>query len=108
MLPLDLSKPLQTKDGHPVEFVGVSKNPKVPYPVAVVLLDDIETYTLDGAYCKERNMSADIINVPEKIVRWVNVYEETGWPTQQAACNASHNGCIARIRIEFTRGQFDD
>lgn len=110
---LDLSKPIQTRDGRLVELIGVSKNPNVELPIAGIVSHEskIESWSRDGSiFCDKTKQDRDLINVPEKIVRWVNAYENCAYGYDSlniAKCNRL-DGCIACIRIEFTRGQYDE
>lgn len=77
--------------------------------------DDI--WMADGKYHEGRGeRPRDLL--PLKCVMWVNVYEEQptgalfvrGYPSHLCALNARHANapCIARVRVEFTPGQFDE
>lgn len=72
-------------------------------------------WTLDGLYLeKSYNQLSDfdLINPPQKEVRYVNVYPPDEFSrtyfTRQDADTLANNKRIACIRIEFTPGQFDE
>ena len=82
---LDLSKPVQTKRGHPVRILATDV--KGPYPIVGIVnshLDYpasyIEAWTLNGRWgCSPiiGEGAYDLINVPsKKITMWLNVYKE--------------------------------
>lgn len=83
MKPLDLSKPIQTRDGRKVRVLATDI--KGLRPVVCVLasfnehLDDsIVTYPITGKYYSDKDTHAlDLIPIPPKpvtIERWVNVF----------------------------------
>ena len=88
---LDLSKPVQTRDGRKVEILSVIKCHD--YPLIVVVdngeYEQVESYQLDGTYLNSgtRQGSLDLINIPKpkkkkKVIGWVNVYYAMGVTSQ--------------------------
>ena len=82
MTKLDLTKPVQTRDGRPVRILCMDRKSKYPIVGLVLKKDGSETtesWLADGGYhypaCIGEN---DLINVPPKPVKYfVNVYRHT-------------------------------
>ena len=92
MKPLDLTKPLQTRDGRPARVICTDRNGVETSIVALVMVDGNEIpycYTSNGC-CGTAPHPLDLINAPVKHVReyWVNCYEngkELFWDTRERA-----------------------
>lgn len=119
---VDWDKPIQTKDGRLARFLGLRNHPTHPRVVAVptyrdgVSFECVDTYTEGGRLYEQNPMhNSNIINVPQKHVRWQNVYEypfgprASGFFATREAANAAdeeaHLSRIACIRIEFEEGE---
>lgn len=78
MSKLDLTKPVQTRDGHPVRILCTDRKGK--YPVVGLVIsnyddDFIRCWPVSGSYDLDRLQHLDLINVPPKPVKYyVNVY----------------------------------
>lgn len=116
---IDWDKPLRTKSGLPVRLV-TNKATDLEYRRHGVIVEgkDFDTYIIyknDGSYQSHPN-ELDLENVPEKIVRYVNLYEKEGpsWfyksrqDSDKAASCRIGGSRIACIRVEFEVGQFDE
>lgn len=107
-MPLDLSKPIQLRDGTPAHFIGK----RLSGSLVIEVECEIVYRNHDGSETHRGESSNDLINVPEKIVRWANIYEcqwrATFHDSRGEANRQQESGRIACIRIEFTRGQFDE
>lgn len=87
---IDFTKPVQTRDGdsveiiktdgrHPFQIVGYLKG--YNWPVA---------WSVDGSYRGDgRTSRKDLINVPEPVELWVNVYPQE--ENRAMPCSRSHN-----------------
>lgn len=117
MKKLDLTKPVQTRDGRAARIV--STNLRGPcYTIGALVTDengkeDFQAYTLDGAFGAGAEIPNDwdLVNVPEKKVweRWFNIY-----PNGSGAAHASYNeaqtwlgggGTIIHVKHEYIEGE---
>ena len=118
MKELDPTKPVQLRDGRQVRnvcwdyllsngMIGIS---------AIVRTNDNEHdfyqlwYSNGIAYQGKSDNSNDLINVPERIEGWVNIYNEGDImqlcrTKEMADKYASKQGRIACIKISFTVGE---
>jgi hypothetical protein len=114
---IDWSKPIETECGFPARVVCTDRN-DVCYPVIVLYsvcgCEGVLHMGLDGhTEQKHGGASLSIRNVPEKGVRYVNVYgngPSVAWMSRDVADkNAEYNQLtrIACVRVEYTEGQFD-
>lgn len=85
--PLDLTKPVQTRNGRAAKIAAVLKNPKHNYPIFAVVTErdgseSTSSHTLAGGLFSAGESPSDLVNVPEKIeyLRYVNIY--AGGPGQ--------------------------
>lgn len=120
----DLTKPVQTRKGQAVRIIATdAKDAK--YPVIGLRMteeggESTESWTVDGIFQVGASWrDLDLVNVPEKLVRYVNFYRTGAHPwgmtyTQNATAeqaedrsDQSSKCCIARIRVEFEEGRFD-
>jgi hypothetical protein len=114
---IDWSKPVEKiPGGHRCRVFCTDLPGEYPVVVAVEDWDGdwlIETYTLDGRLVAEQK-SIRIRNVPEKGVRYLNVYpDETqiGNYAYFSRGEADRSACkdrIACVRVEYTEGEFDE
>ena len=80
---LDLTKPLQTTDGHKVKLI--SKNGwEERYPLGFLIItdngDDFSWFSYEGEeYSPDHFPSYEIINKPTKVTKWMNVYRDEAW-----------------------------
>lgn len=108
---IDWTKPVQTRDGRKVTiYTTECRRPK---PVLGVVhwdeYDEIYNWFTDGTHSCGIEMAIDLVNVPEKHVRYINIYNhDIGFPTRKLADIYSDNIRQACIKIEFTEGQYDD
>ena len=120
MKPLDLTKPLQTRDGRPAKFLHKLDNPNSLYPISCVVGDPgketVEHYSSTGEFCANQHQvnANDLINVPVKHVReyWVNLYtnDEGGLHRTKGIADANAVGgrlACKKITIEFENEGLD-
>ncbi|MFW6172675.1 MAG: hypothetical protein ACOC5T_02920 [Elusimicrobiota bacterium] len=70
---LDLTKPVQTRDGRKAEIVYTKLKNNYKYPIIAIIQNYyIMTYTKKGEYSQGKTHPDDIINIPEKQTRWIN------------------------------------
>ena len=109
---LDLTKPVQTRDGRPVRIL-CTDGPE-PYPIVGYIDGNTQpsSWQKSGKYNQVRFATpTDLVNVPTQGVVWVNVYRDggsTSWNTRIKADAATSDDRIARVRVEYTDGQFDE
>ena len=114
--PLDLTKPVQTRDGRPVRILCTDRKHFEGSVVALVLMDGkemVRSYNLDGRYLMSSPSDIDLINVPPKVRSEVyrNVYREgvvgANFTTAQAAKREASHGAVGVIKITtFDDGSF--
>ena len=91
---LDLTKPVQTRDGHPVRILATDLRSE--YPVTGIIshpgYDEVETWTLDGAFVSSDEHPDDLVNVPETVKRYYPVSRLAPtlqvWEYAQNSCEA--------------------
>lgn len=111
---IDWTKPIQTKSGRPARVLCTDlKDTEYPVAVAVLVNDKHEvpyTYTAEGKYVIAVDSPFDIINVPEKRVRYFNVFDMSEGFNSRAEADRAAGVRVRRacIRVEYTVGQFDD
>jgi hypothetical protein len=74
---IDLTKPVQTRKGHKARIICTDrKHSHFPVIALVQISDDeaTETYTIDGKWNIDGACDSDLINVPEEVVTFRNVY----------------------------------
>lgn len=75
--PFDPTKPVQTRDGRKARIICSDRaGPSGNYPIVALFGDSesLETYTADGRSHSEQTNARDLVNVPERTERFVNVY----------------------------------
>lgn len=80
MKPLDLTKPVQTRDGRPARIICTDRKSD-HYPILALLMEDgteyTTSFTVDGeCYQNGGENRTDLVNVPPKRTsRFYNAYE---------------------------------
>lgn len=111
---IDFTKPVQTKDGRPLEIVTIRG--RGDYPVIGFIGDSTapSTFTADGKFFLGlENNNEDLENVPAKpveIVRYFNIYEDfvMGHDTRAEADAGAEADRIGCKRVVFTGDEYDD
>lgn len=115
--PFDPTKPVQTRDGRAARIIDTNfkclqnKN----YTLIVVITNNtnnesIHVFRSDGSYIDSKP-DWNLINIPEKHVRWINFYNNAPCSLPYLSKEAANRGCgdlinrIACVRIEFTEGE---
>lgn len=107
----------QTRDGRKVRILCTDGNDK-DFPIVGFIEGKSKTahWQLTGQWASGEfhEGKADLVNVPEKRVVWVNVYPANatskfelsdGHETKEAADMGFRTGRLACVRVEFTEGQ---
>lgn len=100
--------PVRTRDGRPVQIITTKGRTRLP---VIGYIGDAINLTYWGADGKWRDDIAqhDLDLIQDREV-WVNIYEQeflAVFPTKEAA-QRSHKAPIARVRVPYTPGQFDN
>lgn len=75
---LDITKPVQTRDGKPARIVCTDM--KGTFPVVALVTQKsgnevVNSYDSNGVYHTFSGKSDnDLVNIPERVERWLNVY----------------------------------
>ena len=112
---LDLTKPVQTRDGQPVEIITTKgRYPEFPIVGYIGSSEYIELWALDGSNRNVRGR-ADLVNVPEpkRVVDfWVNVYPNNfdsyrplSYLSKDAADQCVRENRIACIHVRWIEGK---
>ena len=91
---LDLTKPVQTRDGRPVRILATDLRSE--YPVTGIIshpgYDEVETWTLDGAFVSSDEHPDDLVNVPVEVRRYFpttkGLYSLQCWDYAIGSCEA--------------------
>lgn len=112
----DPKKPVQTRDGRSVRILATDLSLEDGGAIAAVVQERANLYRFqaDGRRRDDAETPDDLVNIPEKIVRYVNVYDAAQMGLHPSAEEADRvarycsSRPVARIRVEFTEGQFDE
>jgi hypothetical protein len=116
MKPFDPTKPVQTRDGRKARVLCTDRKTEDGYNIiaSVVCAEDVEHayyYRLDGTMSIGKSPN-DLVNVPVKHKRWVNIYPNNklgasmnAYEDRDAADDLANPSRIACIEIEFEEGQ---
>lgn len=112
---IDWTKPIQTTHKPPRPARVLCTDLRVTSGPIVVAVDHCGTEDT-WRVCVDGRLpditSFKLVNVPQKHVRYVNMYNDDGsgsaWMTKQAADQGAASIRIACVRVEFTEGQFDE
>ena len=73
----DPKKPVRTRDGREVRIVCTDVNNSMPI-IALIKADDgkewIAHYSMSGTVYGYSQDKSDLVNIPERVERWANVY----------------------------------
>ena len=106
---IDFTKPVQTRDGRKVRVL-CTDGPR-PYSICGYIGSNVSpsTWRVDGSLVSCRGPDkADLINVPETRVGWVNMYPKYPHTTRAAADDSADPTRIACVRVTYEVGQFDE
>lgn len=106
---LDLTKPVQTKDGRPVRLLCADAKKTQPIVGLVQNKDGTETlrcWSADGSWLlDDKATPKDLINSHEKRMAWVNVYPEPDCDqlhyTKKSAERGRAGRCIATVEVQY-------
>lgn len=80
---IDLTKPVQTRDGQEVRLYNADKlDGGSPYVLHGAILDSLgwqgRSWTKDGSFCVGEKTCRDLVNIPVKRSGWINIYRDAG------------------------------
>jgi hypothetical protein len=110
MTTLIFDETLRTRSGETVTLVSIDGRGRQPILGYIGRSTTLSSWGRDGKfYVTGEESQDDLINPPEKIVRYVNIYRgKPGHATRAEADAESSSSRIACIRVEFLAGQYDD
>lgn len=108
---IDWSKPVQTRDGRPVEIITTKGRDRL-YPVMGYIADNTapDHWDSKGRFYAGQTAGcpADLVNVPEERELWLNVNEGGvffGYDTKQDAATFAGTGRIACVHVKYKVGE---
>lgn len=108
---LDLTKPVQTRDGRQVRILCtdmIGTFPMVGLIKGHCGDEDVAMWTSDGKYRLFDDCEHDLMNVPEKHSVWINFYKSGmryGWHTsKEMADRQAGEDRIACVNVVFNDG----
>lgn len=105
----DPNKPYCRRDGKPARIVCKDKKGSYPYVVLTSHYDTGDEYSYytdsKGVAIPAFSSSYDLINIPEKIEGWVNVYPEIIYNSKYLADSSAFKHRIACGFISFKEGE---
>lgn len=113
MKPLDLSKPVQTRDGRPARIV--STNMWGDYPIGAIITETcgkehFETHTADGAVFTDEDSNGDLQNISERKTKtfWANFYDKDGPVVYNSVSDALGRrlpeATTVKVTVEYVKG----
>ena len=111
---IDINKKYQTRGGRPVEIVTTRARNSPKRPVIGYVGDDVDFtfWSHEGVYDVYGGSSyLDLVEVTPKHVMWLNVYQGGNGVVHESredADEGSMENRIARLKIQFEEGQFDE
>mgnify|MGYP003392857948 CR=1 FL=1 len=114
MKPIDWSRPVQTRAGNKARVICRDLMTKDKQPViALITVADVELihrFSLQGEYRIDNLQSAaDLINAPERVERWVNLYSpSSGMIGGYAESRSDAEDGAAEDRLAVIRITYED
>lgn len=111
---LDLTKPVQTRDGRTARIICTDAKTSSGFPIIALVADAsgnefLVSHTSDGYYNSSKDKhNNNLINIPEKHEMWVNCYPgltARDYLTRKAADYAATPARIACVKVTWTDGE---
>lgn len=103
----DPNKPYQRRDGKACKIVYTTKEGE--FVVIEPKSDAVYFCYANGSYVKNQPNDEDLVNIPEKIEGWVNVYPDMVHETKEVADNHNYKRGtpirVACIQVSFPKGE---
>lgn len=111
MTKIDPELPVRTRDGRPVQIITTKgRTPGLPIVGYVGDSRDLVYWGADGKWCPGTGCDDFELDLIQDREVWVNIYDQdflAVFPTKEAAQRSTKTP-IARVRVPYTPGQFDD
>lgn len=111
----DPAKPVVTKGGLPARIICTDREGSDAYSVVALLnrgsgVETLESFTNDGKYYgPESDSRMDLVNIPEKHTRYLNIYPDSRLHLSREIANkGAVSDRLACIKVEWEAGQWDD
>jgi len=111
---IDMRKKYQTRSGLPVEIVTTSARGSPEWPVMGYVSDwkQFSFWSPDGLFdVNGARSNLDLVEVTPERVMWLNTYPNDYVYMYRSREEADANSAadrIARLKVEFREGQFDE
>ena len=111
---ISMNKKYQTRDGRPVEIVTTSARDSPKWPVMGYIGDwtAFSFWSPEGIYdVNGRRSNLDLVEAKPKRALWLNVYpkdEVHAHESREDADECAGARRIARLKVEFDEGRFDE
>ena len=107
---IDLTNPVQTRDGQPVRILSLNGSPTYPVVGIIGGNKNPTCWLLDGRYAERGAAHNDLVNVPPaRIKGWINIYPQNHivglHKTREDADWHAVKNRIACIYVEAEEGQ---
>lgn len=110
MKKIDPKLPIRTRDGRPVTILTTEARDLV-WTILGYIGDShrVEKWRADGSYCMAVG-SEDPKDLVQDREVWVNIYDQEFLAvfSSKEAAQRSHKQPVARVRVPYTPGQFDE
>jgi hypothetical protein len=113
--PLDLTKPVQTRDGRPARIVCTDRK-RENYPVLALVtnstgFEEVTSHCADGKFYESGKISHhDLVNVPPKVVSelYRNVYPNNSIGAYYSTLSAAKREASPDVIGQIKRTTYDD
>jgi hypothetical protein len=111
----DPTKPVQRRDGKSARIIATDAICYAPI-IALITSDDggefVQFHFHDGEFAGKAPDTYDLVNIPQKISGWINIYSNSSptysiylHNTREQADSSAYGGRIACIHVEFEEGE---
>ena len=109
---IDVNKKYRTRDGRPVELITTSARGAWPVIGYIGDSEGLRRWSHDGTnYNFSRTDALALVEVKPKRVMWLNVYPSGNGVVHESREDADEGRMenrIARLKIQFEEGQYDE
>lgn len=104
---LDLTKPVQTRDGRKARILATDINCEWPIAAVIKMKGDsdheiVKSYRIHGRIFDCCESFDDLVNAPERVSRWFNIYPKDAYPRDREEANRiAYRDQIAMIEIVY-------
>lgn len=114
MKKIDWTKPVRTKNGWLVEIISTNARGNFPVLGYIGKYKNLTFWDENGKSPEIEADNHDLENIPEEQTIYVNIYRDqqdfyaSSYRNRTEADKAASNKRIARVKVKFVEGQFDD